>query len=248
MPLDPLHSSAIRVLHKALVERASAAPFAFAADDKPEAWIRSFPQEQLEKLLESREDMEGEGLPPIADETRATILVSANYGQRAILVAPVEELSLASDSGRAALTAAAHLRAHLEPADARVDLFLFLVPPPGLRDNQATEETTRRLERNEHICRTFVWIPASDEDAWNSDIEEFTARTFLAQPFGTEADSTQNLDPLHEAIVHAIVQPSSSDPLLLSEQARAWQRILTSEDSGDEIARQLVDTLGVNEP
>jgi len=138
MSPDSSQRAAQMRLHQELLERAQLEAFGFLAQEVPESWLRSFPQELLAEGLGPEQER------PVVLEKGSQVLAmrlsSERFGRRALVIAPIDELSLAKESGRDALTAAAYLRAHLDSADERSDLFLFLVTPPaGGRASLRTE-------------------------------------------------------------------------------------------------------------
>lgn len=241
MSIEALHIEAIQKLNEALRAQASADPFLFVAQEIQPEWLRTFPPEQLKignGLLKE------ENVEDAIDTTyvQAMSLTSEKFGRRTLLVAPLLEPVLGTGLGRAALTAIAHIRSHIDDVDARVDLYLVLVAPPGSDCSETWRDAIRRVERNEHICRTFAWLPSADSAIWSEAIAEFLSRTFLARLFEHCTISPQVLDPLRGLLIDELKQASGSDELLFSaEQLNMLETILTSSEPGRDTAEKLID-------
>lgn len=77
------------------------------------------------------------------------------------------------------------------------DLNLFLVGPPGSKDEAEWRNFSEVIERNELVCRKLVWLPSKNEQEWPAQIDEFIERTFLAEPWrGSHRSKAANLDAL----------------------------------------------------
>jgi hypothetical protein len=241
MPLDESHITAVEQLHEALVRRAADEPFAFSAEPIPIEWLKMFPPDRLENLGNPAEVKE----TSTADYTNllATRLMSTRFGRRVIVVAPLLEPVLGRGLGRDALSAIAHLRAHLTDIAAQVDIYLVLVAPPGSDSSEDWRAPARPVERNEHICRTFVWLTPADSFHWPKAMDAFFGRTFLALPFGTETGPSQDLDPLRNALEELTIGSIEGETPFSALQIAAWERILTSGRPGRGTAQKLVDAL-----
>ncbi|MDF1812490.1 MAG: hypothetical protein P1V20_09750 [Verrucomicrobiales bacterium] len=81
------------------------------------------------------------------------------------------------------------------------DLNLFLVGPAGSFHEPEWQNFAEIVERNEIVCRKVVWLPSKNEDSWETEIESFIERTFLAQPwaYGAPTESPK-LDALSDSI------------------------------------------------
>lgn len=241
MSLEPSHVAAIEKLNEELRSQASTEPFFFVAQDIQPDWLSTFPPEQLQ--VEN-------GLPQnvTAEETvdtthiQAMRLVSVKFGPRILVVAPLVEPILSAGLGRNALSAVAHIRSHIDDVDARVDLYLVLVAPPDSDCSEVWQDAIRRVERNEHICRTFAWLPPADSALWPKAIAEFVNRTFLARPFEHRTISPQPLDPLRGLLIDELKRTSGSEePLFSAGQLSAWETILTSSKPGRDTAEKLIE-------
>lgn len=65
-------------------------------------------------------------------------------------------------------------------ADAQ-ELQLFLIGPPGVASDSQWQDTARRIEADDRICRKLVWLPPSEPTI--EDAVMFLGRTFLAAPW-----------------------------------------------------------------
>lgn len=234
---------AIQKLSGTLRAQASADPFLFVIQDVPPAWLKTFPTEQLNV---------GNGLPHEVHEDAtvdttdmlATWLTSKQFGRRTLVVAPLVEPVLGIGLGRDALSAVAHIRSHIDDVDARVDLYLVLVAPPDSDNSEKWRDAILRVERNEHICRTFLWLPPADSTNWAEAIRGFIGRTFLALPFEDSATTLQTLDPLRNLLSEVLMQANGPEELIFSaEQVSDWETILISAKPGRETAERLIEVV-----
>lgn len=219
MQLDTSLDMAAQLLVRRLQMRAAAPPFSFAAEDIRDEDLIRLPTERLLAELEAVE----QDLSPPATWRQAFELQSAELGSRAILVAAVEKYDLQADEWSTLLRAASCLRANLEDDQARTDLYLFVVAPAGTSTSEDWQRTARTLERSEHICRKYVWLPPDNPNDWESMADDLLNRTFLTSPVVAEAASrTTDLGPLD-----TILREYASEDKLTETALRAWTQILT---------------------
>jgi hypothetical protein len=114
------------------------------------------------------------------------------------------------------------------------DLLLVLIGPPGSDQSSEWVELMSQMERNELVCRKFVWLPSADETKWPESIARFALRTFLSQPWIMPAQGAS----------HALDMLSDSEGVLDS----SWKTILDAApaDKADvdynDLVRELIDT------
>lgn len=110
------------------------------------------------------------------------------------------------------------------------DLVLVLVGPVGSHEKGEWNALSSQIERNDLVCRKLVWLPPKAISCWQSSLQDFLKRTFLARPWlRTETTEQQRLD-------------KASD---LGDTLTKWQSILDGQ-SMDESAidyDDLVDQL-----
>ncbi len=241
LSLEPSHIAAIQKLDEELRSRASVEPFFFIVQDIQPNWFNTFPPEQLQVENGLLQDVTEEETMDTA-HIRAMRLASEKFGPRILVIAQLVEPILSAGLGRNALSVVAHIRSHIDDVDTRVDLYLVLVAPPGSDSSEIWQDAVRRVERNEHICRTFAWLPSADSTLWSEAIAEFLSRTFLARPFEHRTISPQVLDPLRGLLIDKLKQAGGSDELLFStEQLNLLETILTSSEPGRDTAEKLID-------
>ncbi|WP_143549309.1 ABC-three component system middle component 1 [Rhodopirellula bahusiensis] len=114
------------------------------------------------------------------------------------------------------------------------DLNLFLVGPPGSKDEAEWRNFSEVIERNELVCRKLVWLPSKNEQEWPAQIDEFIERTFLAEPWKVAHTSkSANLDALSGA----------------SDDFSSWQKILERPEfrsesrDHDDLVKALLESL-----
>lgn len=113
------------------------------------------------------------------------------------------------------------------------DLVLVLVGPQDSADNEDWMAIQRRIERDEKICRKYVWLAPNDPGQWTPSLDEFLRRTFLARPW---RDDDSKISPALD-----LLSGNISDDL---PSAGAWMRLLTQENDPD-LADRLILSMEV---
>lgn len=114
------------------------------------------------------------------------------------------------------------------------DLNLFLVGPPGSKDEAEWRNFSEVIERNELVCRKLVWLPSKNEQEWPSQIAEFIERTFLAEPWKTShIGQPANLDALSK----------STDDLAIWQQVLERPEFRTEARDYDELVKALIESI-----
>lgn len=81
------------------------------------------------------------------------------------------------------------------------DMNLFLVGPPGSKDEIEWQNFAQVVERNDLVCRKLLWLPGKNNHEWSTELSGFLDRTFLSEPWkGTATTSGINLDALSDAM------------------------------------------------
>ncbi len=177
----------VRVLVLALGESASDVTEGAELFRLPDKWLQILPSDESLSQSVSGPGSEGSGDTysfdtdrPVPPGTESWCLKMGQSGSRYFIIAPVESLKLSSGDAANALMAAVRLRSRLSD-EARTDLYLLFVAPPGANVDAAWRRAAKQMELNEAFCRIFVWLPVSSVADWPGEARKFSQRLFLTR-------------------------------------------------------------------
>ena len=177
--------------------------------------------EQLQKALAAKAENQG-WVMTLCEESN-DIFKIGHYHVMLAFLPDSPERAPQLDAVDSLLRKALIFRGTLSQAGAS-DLNLFLVAPPGSAGSSKWETLAAEIESDDRVCRKLVWLPDSE----GLDSERFLERSFLAQPWQSDAPAA-SIDALH-ILGNALNMPED------------WKEaLLDAELEGGELIRRLME-------